>query len=213
MKKFKKEYLFIIILLVLFITLTILVATGNTYSLDIKVYQLVIGLKSGMLTKILYVITTLASTKWVIVCATILLVASLLFKLFKEYKYALISLILAVISSQAFKYIVHRARPVWKWIEQGGFSYPSGHTISAFALYGAIIILVNKNMKGAAKIIITTLLSVFIFLVGFSRIYFGAHYFTDVLASIILGTLILIIINMFINKEFNNDKDNTIKTI
>ena len=46
-----------------------------------------------------------------------------------------------------------------------------------------------------------------IFLIAISRIYFGAHYLTDVLASIILGSAILIISNSLMNKEFKNDKN------
>ena len=46
-----------------------------------------------------------------------------------------------------------------------------------------------------------------IILTGISRVYFGVHYLTDVLASVILGSIILIISNIFMNKEFNDDKN------
>ena len=53
-----------------------------------------------------------------------------------------------------------------------------------------------------------------IILTGLSRIYFGAHYLTDVIASIILGTIILIISSMIMNKEYgSNDKNKDRKTI
>ena len=46
-----------------------------------------------------------------------------------------------------------------------------------------------------------------IFLISISRIYFGVHYLTDVIASLILGSIILIISNSFMDKEFLNDKN------
>ena len=52
------------------------------------------------------------------------------------------------------------------------------------------------------------------FLIPISRIYFGVHYLTDVLASIILGIIILIITNMIMDKEYYiHDKNKDKKTI
>ena len=108
---------------------------------------------------------------------------------------------------QVIKSLIRRVRPSWKWIVQGGFSYPSGHTITAILFYGTLVLLVNKKLKGKYKTILTVLFSLMIFLIAISRIYFGAHYLTDVLASIILGSIILIISNSLMDKEFKNDKN------
>ena len=105
------------------------------------------------------------------------------------------------------KDVIRRVRPSWKWISQGGFSYPSGHTISAILLYGSLILIINKKMSGKPKKVATFLASLMMILIPVSRIYFGVHYLTDVLASIILGFIILIITNIFMNKEFLNDKN------
>ena len=109
--------------------------------------------------------------------------------------------------------MIKRVRPSWKWIIQGGFSYPSGHTICAFVFYGTLMLLIYKKVKGKYKKPLLIGFSLMIFLTGFSRIYFGAHYLTDVLASVILGLIILIISNMFMNKEFKSDKNKDRKTI
>ena len=49
---------------------------------------------------------------------------------------------------KVLKHIIKRIRPSWKWIVQSGFSYPSGHTISAVLLYGTLILLVYKKVHG-----------------------------------------------------------------
>ena len=114
---------------------------------------------------------------------------------------------------QSLKRIIKRIRPAWKWIVQGGFSYPSGHTISCVVLYGTLILLVSKRVKGKFKTPLIIFFSLMIFLISVSRIYFGVHYVTDVVASLILGSVILIISNIFIEREIDNDKNKDRKNI
>lgn len=60
------------------------------------------------------------------------------------------------------------------------FSFPSGHTIASFEA-ATVLMLKNKKM-GIPALILACLIS-------FSRMYLYVHYPTDVIASIILGTL------------------------
>lgn len=64
------------------------------------------------------------------------------------------------------------------------FSFPSGHTSSAFAACFAIFAL-NKKIGAPAL--------VFAALMGFSRIYVEVHYCTDVLGAAIMGILYALI--------------------
>lgn len=68
------------------------------------------------------------------------------------------------------------------------FSFPSGHAAAAATLYGFLIWM----MVGAGKTDRTrTLLAGFFFflivLIGFSRLYLGVHYLTDVVAGYVVG--------------------------
>ena len=63
---------------------------------------------------------------------------------------------------------------------QHDFSFPSGHTIASFE--AAVVLLKNSKKMGIPAIIIAVL-------VTFSRLYLYVHYPTDVLVSIVLGTL------------------------
>ena len=60
------------------------------------------------------------------------------------------------------------------------FSFPSGHTIASFE--ACTVLLLNSKLMG----IPATLLAI---LIAFSRLYLYVHYPTDVIASVILGTL------------------------
>jgi len=64
---------------------------------------------------------------------------------------------------------------------QHDFSFPSGHTIACFE--AATVLLKNSKKMGIPAIIIAVL-------VAFSRMYLYVHYPTDVLVSIVLGTLL-----------------------
>ncbi len=207
MKKIKKEYYLIAILLILFIALTVFVVGDKTIGLDEGVFNRLSTLKTDSLTKFLYVITTLASTAGIVVLLVFTMVLFLRKKALSDFKYVVGNVAVAVVLMQTLKLIIKRVRPAWKWIVQDGFSYPSGHTISAFVFYGTLILLVNKKVKGKLRKPLISLLSLMIILTGISRVYFGVHYLTDVLASVILGSIILIISNIFMNKEFNDDKN------
>jgi membrane-associated phospholipid phosphatase len=64
------------------------------------------------------------------------------------------------------------------------YSFPSGHAMTAVFAYGAIAYLIAgsvTNRKWRAALYASTALLAF--LIGFSRLYLGVHYLTDVLAG------------------------------
>ncbi len=209
LSKIKKEYYLIAVLLVLFGILTLFVINNLTDNIDLFLYKLIIKIKNDPLSKILYVITMIGSEIGVISVLVLTLIIFYKRKKLSYIKYVIVNVGVGAIIMEVLKHLIKRIRPSWKWIMQGGFSYPSGHTISALLLYGTLVLLVYKLLKGKRRNLLIMFFTLMIIFIALSRIYFGAHYFTDVLASILLGTIILIISNMFINKEIENDKNKT----
>ena len=68
-----------------------------------------------------------------------------------------------------------------------GYSFPSGHSTNAGAVYGGLAV-------GLKKKTVTILALIAIFLTGISRVIGGAHYPTDVLVGWILGIAAALII-------------------
>jgi undecaprenyl-diphosphatase len=66
---------------------------------------------------------------------------------------------------------------------QHDFSFPSGHTIASFE--AAVVMLKNRKLGIPAMILAV--------LISFSRLYLYVHYPTDVIASVILGTVFALI--------------------
>lgn len=92
--------------------------------------------------------------------------------------------------NEVVKVIFARPRPVgYRLIVETGYSFPSGHAVVAMALFGFIIWLIWQSLKDR-KVICWTLTVIFsfvIFSVGFSRIYLGVHFASDVIAGWCLG--------------------------
>ena len=75
----------------------------------------------------------------------------------------------------------------------GGSSFPSGHVINYLGVYGFLAFLIQTWVRPAAlRRILVGLIGAVLASVGPSRIYLGHHWFTDTLASYLLGTAYLI---------------------
>lgn len=130
--------------------------------------------------------------------ATILVTAIIfLLLIVKKYYYAAIYLVLnkVVVAglNSLIKIIIERPRPSHThYVYAGGYSFPSGHSASSFALYISILIIslyIFKKIK--LKVIISTLCIVMVLLIGYSRIFLGVHYPSDVLGGYLLAATIL----------------------
>jgi membrane-associated phospholipid phosphatase len=75
----------------------------------------------------------------------------------------------------------------------GGSSFPSGHVLIYTGVYGVLAFLIETLVRPAwlRRTLVSALVSL-IALVGPSRIYLGHHWFTDVLASYLLGSSYLL---------------------
>jgi len=100
--------------------------------------------------------------------------------------------------SFVFKKFMRRPRPEHPEIRVaianiGGSSFPSGHVLGYVGVYGMLAYLANALIRPATlRRAVVAGLTGLIALVGPSRIYLGHHWFTDVLASYLLGTSYLL---------------------
>ena len=151
-------------------------------------------MQSGFMDKFMPFITKFGDhgTFWMIV-------AALLFLFPKTRKtglgMAIAMMIGLLVCNVTLKPLVGRIRPYDLQAELGvtiqllgermhDFSFPSGHTIACFE--AAVVMLKNSKKLGIPAMILAVLIS-------FSRLYLYVHYPTDVIASIILGTLFALI--------------------
>jgi len=92
--------------------------------------------------------------------------------------------------STLIKLLVRRERPAVlpHLVEVTDFSYPSGHTMLSTATFLSLTLLASRHMPGRrARLMLFLTASLLIALVGFSRLYLGVHYPSDVLSGMLLG--------------------------
>ena len=109
----------------------------------------------------------------------------------------LISVSGSAITVFILKNIFGKARPAEASYFEPTFSMPSGHAAIAVALYGFILYIIWKHDKHRLKNPFIIFLFVLIILIGFSRLYLGVHYLSDVLVGYLIGFLWLLISIIF----------------
>lgn len=103
------------------------------------------------------------------------------------------------------KHFVLRARPdaSLHLVTQGGYSFPSGHSVTSIVFYGLMLYLIQKHCKNEKlKTVLSWICGILAVVIGPSRIYVGVHWPTDVLAGWCLGGGILIIAILILEKIY-----------
>jgi undecaprenyl-diphosphatase len=112
-----------------------------------------------------------------------------------RWKRAAVWLAVAMTGSLALdlslKYAYHRARPTaFFGVAPQSYSFPSGHALCSLCFYGVMAGLVSARTKSLAwRLAIWTAAAVLVIAIGFSRIYLGVHYPSDVLAGYLAATV------------------------
>lgn len=198
MKKYLK-WIVCILSFIIFIVLSILVLTRNDIHIDSTIYGFISKYISNNLTSNVKILTNLGSALIVISIVVIVLI------FYKNKRYGLfmsINLITITLLQLILKSIFARSRPVdINLIEETGYSFPSGHSLTVMAFYGFIIYLIYiSKLNKKSKILYISLFSLIILVVGLSRVYLGVHFFTDVLGAFTFALSYLIIYTNIIKR-------------
>jgi membrane-associated phospholipid phosphatase len=98
---------------------------------------------------------------------------------------------------QITKIFIVRMRPdSLQWLPSlNSFSFPSGHTTSAVALYGFIAFLLYRQAQNTTIKNTGILLCIAaVLLISFSRLILSEHYFSDVMGGLLLGSFWLLLV-------------------
>lgn len=70
-----------------------------------------------------------------------------------------------------------------------GWSFPSAHALYSSVIYGFLAVLLATRLQPEKRWLVYAVSIVLVALIGFSRLYLGVHWFSDVLAGWLLGFL------------------------
>ena len=187
-------------LFLFFILIGVLVLMGKMEFIDSFFHLFVLKLRNTNLTSLFNTITELGGASCLL---AISIMSLLLLKNKRNSVLLLINLVMAYLLNQTVKSVFMRTRPVGiNLIDANGYSFPSGHSMVSLAFYGFVIYLIYKNFSNKLiKWLFISILSIVILLIGFSRIYLGVHYFSDVVGGFLLAFVYIIIFINFIKIE------------
>jgi undecaprenyl-diphosphatase len=98
----------------------------------------------------------------------------------------------AELLQQLLKLHFKRARPdvPWHWGHERSYSFPSGHAMMSATLYGTLLYLALRVLTRPWQRMLACALALGMVLgIGYSRVYLGAHWPSDVLAGYLCGSV------------------------
>jgi undecaprenyl-diphosphatase len=136
-----------------------------------------------------------------IVCFFVVL--ALLMKRRKDALFIAVSSLGASLIGMGLKLLVGRPRPAEELLLNfPGYlkdnSFPSGHVLYFMGLYSFLLFLTHSQLKKSRlRTFLMALFTALLVLIGISRIYLGAHWFSDTLGSYLIGSIWLYVLIHF----------------
>lgn len=168
--------------------------TGAIALFDASVLKALYAMRDPMTAQVFIWVTELGSTTMIL---GLTIVVGLLFILLRRFP-RFLGFAVAVGGTAAtvflLKEIIHRARPdeAFQAYLETGFSLPSGHTALSLAFYGFLAwILWHSIPQKNLRVLSLVFLSALIIAIGFSRLYLGVHWMSDVAASAAIAVFFL----------------------
>ena len=191
----------------IFSAVTYDMSAGAALFTDNYIYEnIVLNVRNDTLTIIFKYITFMGSA------AGLIILTGAIFIIVKDKKIGVCigcNLVLITVFNLIVKNIIQRPRPPEErmLVYEGGFSFPSGHSMVSFAFYGLILYFIIRFCKNKTlKAVFSVLIPILIMGIGISRIYLGMHYFSDVLSAFSLSGAYLIIYTYVIKNIFDKKK-------
>jgi len=172
-----------------FIVLAIAVRLHTTMPADVQLELAIHTHASPYLTAVMYLLTAFGYIP-VIGAATAVLCYRLLLDRRRWEAAATAAVMLGEGAlNTILKLAVHRARPsLFTHATTLGLSFPSGHAMATFCLMGLILWFVWADLQPVLQGVTVVAAVAFVVAVGFSRVYLGVHYPSDVLGGWLAST-------------------------
>ncbi len=199
--KILRDKRIILLTLLLVLLIGIILHEGVHTPWNEAVLHLMRNLQSPTLTTIFIVITYLGYSKIVMMASPIILLYCLIQKHWRLALYWFFYSLCVIASIFLIKYAVHTPRPGGILVSPSSYSFPSGHVTLAVASYGFWVSRIAHTLR---KRFVTPLFCgfvLFVVLVMLSRLYLSAHWLSDVLGGALLGTILLILVNMLYTQK------------
>jgi undecaprenyl-diphosphatase len=197
--------------LLLLLWLTGEVFEGDTAAFDDRIRMFVHGFSSPSLTSGMRATSFLGSTVFLVSLGLLAAVVFGYFRRRRELVIFVITMAGEIVLDLTMKagFMRPRPEPFFEYGPPNSYSYPSGHALASFCFYGILAWLITEGIeRRTAKIAIWSAAVLLIALIGFSRIYLGVHYPSDVIAgylTALIWTFSVAFVDSMIRRESVNE--------
>jgi undecaprenyl-diphosphatase len=185
---------------------------ADTMYLDKLISALIYSWRSPMLTEFMKVVTNFGAVYLMLISITMVF-----FLIWEKHKHEAlvlaIILIMGLVINIFLKQIIQRPRPgIMPLVVETSYSFPSGHAMNSTVFYLAIAFYTyHFTRKRKLSMLVTFGVIILLLLIGFSRVYLGVHYPSDVVAGYVVGawwltTAILISKSVSFVKHFREEE-------
>lgn len=184
------------VLIIAFAALSFFIAKHPILAFDIKTSLFIQQYHADWLDKVMLAISFFGELPYSLL-SVVVVAAIFYWQKYKREGLFISTVLLSGLIILGIKNIINRPRPTAfyvRLVEVNRFqSYPSGHVLSYTLFFGFLIILMNssKNIPKLTKNIVTYLSAFLVITIAPSRIYLGAHWFTDTVGGFLLGLICL----------------------
>ena len=186
----KYKIIFPSISLTLFLIIGIMVRNSTEGILfDVALLEYIHASTNPIILSIMKFISFIGSGYFLFPLLSLVIIYTLVKKRYYVSKVLIASSLGSWILNYILKFLFNRTRPFdFFLVEQGGLSYPSGHSMVSMSLYLSFAYLICKDQyfKDKKKIIYGAALAD-VLLMGVSRIYLGVHWPTDIIGGFLMG--------------------------
>lgn len=166
--------------------------------IDNAIYLALQELRSPPGDAIMIAITELGDTAVVVAVTSIVFIWFAWKRAWRTASYWLAAVAGASAINTAIKVALHRARPVeLHYTGWSAFSFPSGHSTVNWVLYGFFTFLVVRGIAPIWRLPIILVFASLALFIAFSRLYLGAHWFSDAAGGLAFGSAWIALLALF----------------
>ena len=193
-----------------FVLAIVTVTLGPSVNFNEPLFYFLQSLRLPNVDESFTIITILGDVKVIISIVLLFIVALIIKKLWRPALHLTAVTLITGCLTVVFKNLIYSPRPTGFLVLDHSSSFPSGHVSLSLPVFGFIAFLTAQQMPKKWHWIPYTLTTILIILIGYSRLYLGAHWLEDVLASLFLGLAILLSViisyRRYPPKAFGNSK-------
>jgi undecaprenyl-diphosphatase len=186
-----------LILLMVFLVLAAAMISGATLPFDMAFRGAIHKVSSSDLTALARSFSLVGSAFMWVPMAILVAGALWLMRRRKQAIAIALAMLGAILVDNGLKLLFHRARPeVFFGVSPVTYSFPSGHALFATCFYGALAAILAREIENTLwRGALWSAAILMALSIGWSRIYLGVHFPSDVLAGYLTGASWLAVLN------------------